>query len=129
VISGQVPVGVVSAAAGIAQAKAGRLRAVAMMSSDKLAGAENVPALSDALPGFGVAPRLFLLAPPGTPAAVVEKLDEAVRGVLASADLVQAAAQQGAVPAYLGPGALATDMVRESADWGKIIKAQKIAVE
>ena len=129
VISGQVPIGVVSAAAGIAQAKAGRLRAVAMMSSDKLAGAENVPALSDALPGFGVAPRLVLLAPAGTPAPVVEKLGEAVRAVLASADLAQAAAQQGAVPAYMAAGPLAADLVRESQDWGRIIKAQKIAVE
>jgi tripartite-type tricarboxylate transporter receptor subunit TctC len=129
VISGQVPVGVVSAAAGIAQAKAGRLRAVAMMSSDKLAGAENVPALSDALPGFGVAPRLVLLAPAGTPAPVVEKLGEAVRAVLASAELAQAAAQQGAVPAYMAAGPLAADLVRESQDWGRIIKAQKISVE
>ena len=129
VISGQVPIGVVSAAAGIAQAKAGRLRAVAMMSSDKLAGAENVPALSDALPGFGVAPRLFLMAPAGTPAPVVEKLGEAVRAVLASADLTQAAAQQGAIPAYMASGPLAADLVRESQDWGRIIKAQKISVE
>lgn len=129
VISGQVPIGVVSAAAGIAQARSGRLRAVAMMSSDKLAGAENVPALSDALPGFGVAPRLFLLAPAGTPAPVVEKLGEAVRAVLSSADLVQAAAQQGAIPAYMAAGPLTSDLLRESQDWGRIIKAQKIAVE
>jgi tripartite-type tricarboxylate transporter receptor subunit TctC len=129
VISGQVPIGVVSASAGIAQAKAGRLRAIAMMSGDKLAGAENVAALADALPGFNVAPRLFLLAPAGTPAPVVEKLNEAVRTVLASADLTQAAAQQGAVPAYMASAPLAADMVRESAEWGRIIKSQKVSVD
>jgi tripartite-type tricarboxylate transporter receptor subunit TctC len=129
VISGQVPLGVVSAAAGMAQAKGGKLRAVAMMSKDKLAGAENVPALAEALPGFDLAPRLFLLAPAGTPASVVERLNDAVRTVLASADLAQAAAQQGAIPAYMASGRLATDLVRESAEWGRIIKAQKIAAE
>ena len=129
VISGQVPFGVVSAAAGMAQAKSGRLRAIAMMSTAKLAGAENVPALAEALPGFDMAPRLFLLAPAGTPPPVVEKLNEAVRTVLASPDLAQAAAQQGAIPAYMASGPLAADMVRESAEWGRIIKAQKISAE
>ena len=129
VISGQVPFGVVSAAAGMAQAKSGRLRAIAMMSTGKLAGAENVPALAEALPGFDMAPRLFLLAPAGTPAPVVDKLNDAVRTVLASPELAQAAAQQGAIPAYMASAPLAADMVRESAEWGRIIKAQKISAE
>jgi tripartite-type tricarboxylate transporter receptor subunit TctC len=129
VISGQVPIGVVSAAAGLAQAKAGRVRAIAMMNTARLSGADNVPAMAAALPGFDVAPRLMLLAPAGTPATVVERLNEAARGVLESAELAQAAAQQGAVPAYMAPGPLAAALVRESADWARIIKAQKISVE
>lgn len=129
VISGQVPLGVVSAAAGMAQANAGKLRAIAMMSKNKLPGAENVPALADALPGFDLAPRLFLLAPAGTPPAVVEKLSEAVRSVLASAELAQAAALQGAVPAYMAAGPFAADLTRESAEWGRIIRQQKISID
>ncbi len=129
VISGQVPLGVVSAAAGMAQANAGKLRAVAMMSKGKLPGAERVPALAEALPGFDLAPRLFLLAPAGTPAAVVEKLSDAVRTVLASADLAQAAALQGAVPAYMAAGPFAADLTREAAEWGKIIRQQQISIE
>jgi len=38
-------------------------------------------------------------------------------------------AQQGAIPAYMASGPLAADLVRESADWVKIIKSQKISVE
>jgi tripartite-type tricarboxylate transporter receptor subunit TctC len=129
VISGQVPIGVVSAAAGLAQAKSGRLRAIGLMNTGKLAGAENVPALAEALPGFDVAPRLMLLAPAGTPATIVEKLNEAVRTVLASADLVQAAAQQGAIPAYMAPAQLGPEMQRETANWAAIIKSQKISAE
>jgi tripartite-type tricarboxylate transporter receptor subunit TctC len=129
VISGQVPIGVVSAAAGLAQSRAGKLRAIALMNTGKLAGAENVPALADALPGFNVAPRLMLLAPAGTPAAVVERLNEAVRTVLASAELGHAAALQGAIPAYLPPAQLGAEMVKEDADWQKFIKAQKISAD
>jgi tripartite-type tricarboxylate transporter receptor subunit TctC len=129
VISGQIPLGVVSAAAGLAQAKSGKLRAVALMNSAKLPGAENVPAMADALPGFDVAPRLMLLAPNGTPQAVVDKVNEAVRTVLASADLAQAAAQQGAIPSYMAPAQLGPEMQRESVAWGKLIKDQKISAE
>ncbi len=127
VIGGQIPLGVVSATAGIAQSKAGKLRAVAMMSPVSLPGAENVAPLSDALPGFNVAPRLMLLAPAGTPAAIVERLSEAVRVALANPEVIKSANLQGAVPAYLPSAELATDLVRESATWGKIIKDQKIS--
>lgn len=129
IISGQVPIGVVSAAAGMAQAKAGKLRAVALMNKGTLPGAENVPAMADALPGFDVAPRLMLLAPAGTPATVVAKLNEAVRTVLASAELAQAASLQGAVPAYLPPAELASAITRESAEWARTIKAAKISAD
>ena len=129
VISGQVPIGVVSAAAGLAQAKSGKLRAVALMSKGKLPGAEDVPAMADALPGFDVAPRLMLLAPVGTPAPVLEKLNQAVRTVLATPDLAQAAALQGAIPAYMEPAKLGPEMQRESAEWAKVIKDQKISAE
>jgi tripartite-type tricarboxylate transporter receptor subunit TctC len=129
VISGQVPIGVVSAAAGLAQAKSGKLKPVALMNTGKLPGAENVAPMADALPGFNVAPRLMLLAPAGTPAPIVEKLNDAVRTIVGSAEFAQAAAQQGAIPAYLPPAQLGPVLVKESADWAKIIKAQKIAVE
>jgi len=129
VIGGQIPFGVVSATAGIAQSKAGKLRAVAMMSPVSLPGAENVAPLSDALPGFSVAPRIMLLAPAGTPAAVLERLSEAVRTTLANPEVVQTANRQGAVVAYFGSAALAAELNKESAMWAKIIKDQKITAE
>ncbi|PZO20084.1 MAG: ABC transporter substrate-binding protein [Burkholderiales bacterium] len=129
VMSGQVPLGVVSATAGITQSKAGRLRALAMMSPVKLAGAEDVAPLSDALPGFNVAPRLVLLAPLGTPANIVDTLNTAVRNVLAKPETTRAANAQGAVPAYLSSSDLGPDLARESAQWAELIKTQKISIQ
>ena len=129
VISGQVPIGVVSAAAGIAQAKGGKLRALALMSPAKLAGAEDVPALADALPGFDATPRLFVLAPAGTPAPIVEQLEGVVRTVMASPELAQTAALQGAVPAFMGSAPMVGDLARESAMWSSVIREQKISAE
>jgi tripartite-type tricarboxylate transporter receptor subunit TctC len=129
VMGGQIPLAVVSVAAGMAQARAGRLKAVAQLSTGKLPGAESLPVLAEVLPGFDVAPSVFVLAPAGTPAAVVERLGEAIRTVLASADLAQAAAQAGVVPAYLAPPAQGAAMARETAQWADVIRQQKITAE
>lgn len=129
VVGGQIPLAVVSVAAGMAQARAGRLKAIAQLSIGKLQGAESLPALADVLPGFDVAPTLFVLAPAGTPTAVVARLDEAVRTVLASSELAQAAAQIGVVPAYLPPASLATLLTRETAQWADLIRQQKITAQ
>jgi tripartite-type tricarboxylate transporter receptor subunit TctC len=129
VIGGQVPLGVVSATAGLSQARAGKLRAVAMLSDHRLPGGEGVTPLSGVVPGFHVAPRLALMAPAGTPASVIEPLAEAVRKVLTAPETVQSALQQGAITAYLSPADLGRDLQREVADWDRVIKAQKITVE
>lgn len=129
VIGGQVPLGVVSAAAGLSQARAGKLRAVAMFSDDKLPGGDGVAPLSSVVPGFNVAPRLALMAPAGTSTAVITQLAEAVRKVLTAPETVQAALQQGAIAAYLPPAELARELQREVADWDRVIKERKISIE
>ena len=111
VISGELPIGVVSAAAAVPHVRAGKLKAIATMST-RMPGAEEVPPLSDALPGFNVGPRQMLLAPAGTPPEVAE-----------------AATKQGVSPAYMAPDLLAKDLQRESSDWMKVVNAQKISAE
>jgi tripartite-type tricarboxylate transporter receptor subunit TctC len=129
VVGGQVPIGVVSATAGMAQAKAGKLRAVALMNTARLEGAEGVPPLADALPGFDVAPRIFVLAPAGTPDEIVEKLSAAVRTVLATPEAGAAAAAQGTLRAYATPAQLGKDMADETRRWQRIIAEQNIVAE
>lgn len=129
VVSGQVPIGVVSATAAMAQAKAGRMRALALMSPARIEGAENVRPLADALPGFDVAPRLFVLAPAGTPNEVVERLSSAIRTVLEQPEAGTAASAQGAVRSYLGAAELGKEMVDETARWRRIVTEQRITAD
>jgi tripartite-type tricarboxylate transporter receptor subunit TctC len=129
VIGGQVPIGVVSATAAMAQAKAGKLRAVALMNNAKLEGAENVAPLADALPGFDVAPRIFVLAPAGTPNEIVDKLSAAVKAVLDTPEAGAAAAAQGTLRAYSTPAQLGKDMADETVRWKRIITEQRIVAE
>jgi tripartite-type tricarboxylate transporter receptor subunit TctC len=129
VIGGQVPIGVVSATAAMAQAKAGKLRAVALMNNAKLEGAESVAPLADALPGFDVAPRIFVLSPAGTPNEIVDKLSAAVKAVLDTPEAGAAAAAQGTLRAYSTPAQLGKDMADETVRWKRIITEQRIVAE
>jgi tripartite-type tricarboxylate transporter receptor subunit TctC len=113
----------------MAQAKAGKLRALALMNTAKLDGVEGVPPLADALPGFDVAPRIFVLAPAGTPNDVVDKLSAAVKSVLDTPDAGTAAATLGTLRAYATPAQLGKDMAAETTRWKKIIADQHIVAE
>jgi tripartite-type tricarboxylate transporter receptor subunit TctC len=129
VIGGQVPIGVVSATAAMAQSKAGKLRAVALMNSAKLEGAESIAPLADALPRFDVAPRIFVLAPAGTPNEIVDRFSAAVKTVLDAPDAGTAAAAQGTLRAYATPAQLGKDMAEETVRWKRIITEQRIVAD
>ena len=126
VASGQLPLGVVSATAGMTQARAGRLKALAMMSPDRLPGMEGVRPLSDAVSGFDVAPSLFVLGPAGMPAPVVGALGDAIRQVLAAPATEQTASAQGAVRAFGTSQQLTQAMTRDAELFGRVIREQGI---
>jgi len=128
VISGQIPVAVISAPPALAQAKAGRVRPIALTSPVKLAGADW-PALADTLPGFDASPRLFVLAPGGTPTDVVTRLNEVLRTALASRELLDAFSAQGAFADWSTPQALGIRMAQESLRWAQIARDAGIKAE
>ena len=121
VISGQLPIAIMSASPALAQAKAGRLRPIALTSPAKLANADW-PALADTLPGFDASPRLFVLAPTGTPVAVVALLNGALKNALASPEVMEAIANQGAAPDYSTPQELGARMSEEARKWERVAR-------
>jgi tripartite-type tricarboxylate transporter receptor subunit TctC len=129
VISGQVPLGVVSATAGLAQAKAGKLKALALLSPNKLAGTEGISALSEVVPKFDVSPYLFLLLPAGTASDIANKLSAAVKLVMAADDFSATAMRQGAIASYAPPAQLSREMTQETERWSRLIREQKITAE
>lgn len=129
VVSGQVPLGVVSAAGGMTQARAGRVKALALMSPDRLPGMEGLRPLSDAVPDFDVAPSLFVLGPAGLPAPVVATLGEAIRQVLAAPATETTASAQGAVRTYGTPQQLTQAMARDAELFGRVVREQGIKAD
>ena len=122
-VSGQIALGVLSAPPALAQVKSGKLRAIALTSPVKLAGAPEWPALADTLPGFDASPRLFVLAPAGTPGAVIARLDAAIKAILAKPAVLESLNAQGATAAPAGAEELGTLIAAELRKWAPVAKA------
>lgn len=104
--------------------KAGRLRAIAVTSAQRSALLPEVPTLAESgYPGFEVQSWFGLAAPAGTPAPVLERLNQALNKVLAQAELRQRLQEMAATPL---PGT-ATQMRQTIASdikrWREVVKA------
>ncbi len=128
-IGGQIPVAVVSAAAALAQEKGGKVRVIGITSPHKLRDAPHWRPIADWLPGFDASPRLFLLAPAGTPPAIVGRLDTETRKVLADPAVIETLIKQGVVPAPGSAEALARDLRTEVERWERLIREAKITLQ
>ena len=129
IINGQVPIGVISALAALGPTKAGRIRTLAVTSPQRLPSAPDWPAMAETLPGFSAAPNVFLVAPAGTPPAVVQRLSGALRSGMGSAEVVENLAKQGATPTPSAPSELASQIAEEVKRWAAVVKDAGIKVE
>jgi tripartite-type tricarboxylate transporter receptor subunit TctC len=129
IMSGQVPIGVISAIAATGPTKAGRIRTIAVTSPKRLPGAPEWPALAETLPGFSAAPNVFVVAPPGTPAPIVQKLSAAIRAAVTSRDVEENLAKQGATAFPSSSMELASQIAEETKRWAAVVKDAGIKVE
>jgi tripartite-type tricarboxylate transporter receptor subunit TctC len=127
VMSGRLEIGVLSTTLAAGPAKADKLRVIAVTSAQRVGFAPEWPPLGETLAGFDAAPSIFLLAPAGTSAAIVTRLNEATRKALALPDLQQAFSNQGASPTPGSPEALRAQIDSELKRWGAAAKAAGVS--
>lgn len=114
IVGGQVDFQVGLLAASVALVQAGKLRALAVTSRNRLPQLPSVPTMSEAgVPGFVFEPWGGFAVPAGTPDALIARLNEVLPGVLASAAVKDVMAKQGAVVDYAPPAAFAVQIARE----------------
>ncbi len=128
-MSGQVEMGVISATVALPQSRNGKIRTLAVTAPQRMAGAADVPALAETLAGFSASPNVFVVAPAGTPPAIVQRLAAAVLSVVTSKDAEESLARLGATPMPLGPGELGAQIAREVKQWSAVVKDAGIKVE
>jgi tripartite-type tricarboxylate transporter receptor subunit TctC len=130
VLSGNVPmtfVGIAGIAPLIGQ---GRVRALVTTSPRRLAEFPTVPTMIESgYPDFVVRAFFGLVAPAGTPAAVVAKLNAAIEGGLASPEMQKVFSTVGGEAAPGSPADFAASIASERAKWGAVGKAAGISLE
>lgn len=122
-IGGQIPVAMSGTVDSLSHIKAGSVRVLAVTSLQRVPALPNVPTLDEsALPGFSVAPWFGVVAPAGTPADIIEKLNGLIARAGKSPDLVKKISDLGGAIAT-GPSAEFADfMKKDVAHWGSLIK-------
>ncbi len=114
----------------LAAAKGGQAKALAVSSLRRSPLAPEVPTLAESgLPGFEAVTWLGLLAPAGTPPAVVGALNTAVVAVLNDPEVGKKLALQGFVPQPMEPDVFARFIKAETAKFSALIQQHKLVVE
>ncbi len=102
----------------------GQLRAIAVSSARRLPGMENVPTIGETVPGFEFSGWFALLAPAGTPADMVQRVNRDLDKTLNEPEVSQRLREFGIYSDGAGtPQALAEFMSRERERWGKTMRA------
>jgi tripartite-type tricarboxylate transporter receptor subunit TctC len=123
VIAGQVHLIFPSASSVMPHVKSGRLRALAVASAEPSALAPNLPTVAaSGLPGYESASILGLFAPAGTPATIINRLNQEIERALNRAEVKQKLFNAGAEVVASSPERLAATVKSEMARLGKVIR-------
>jgi tripartite-type tricarboxylate transporter receptor subunit TctC len=129
-IGGQVQIMFDNLPSALPQIKAGKLRAIAVTSLKRAPVLPDVPTISESgLPGFEASSWFGVLAPAGTPAPIVARINAEVNKWLQSADARERLLSQGAEAAGGTPEQFAHHIRAESEKWAKVVKASGAKVD
>jgi len=130
VLSGQPQLMFAVAPVGLPQVKAGRVRGIAVSTAQRSRMAPDLPTVAEAgVPGFDVIGWNGVLAPAGTPPAIINKLYGELEKALKQPDIVQRLAATGFEPVGSTPAAFA-DFVRKDIErWARVIRDAGIKMD
>ncbi len=106
-----------------------KVRALGISSAQRSALVPGLPTIAEAVPGFEVLGWYGVLAPAGTPAGIVARLNAELAVALKSADLQERLAAQGADPQGSTPAELGALLKVEIARWGAAVRASGARVD
>jgi tripartite-type tricarboxylate transporter receptor subunit TctC len=110
--------------------KDGRVKALAVTSAERSPLLPDVPTAAEIiLPGFQMGAWQALMAPAGTPPAIIARLNEAYGAALHDPQVAAQLASQGAVPKGTSPQAFRIFLQAEIQRWRKVVQASGIRLE
>jgi tripartite-type tricarboxylate transporter receptor subunit TctC len=129
-LGGHIPMAFAPVPATHENATSGKLRMLAVTSALRSTLLPDVPTIAEAaLPGFEAVLRYGLVAPAGTPRAIIDKLNAALNAALRSDDVRARLALDGAEPLPSTPADYGADIDREETQWSRVVKASGAKAE
>jgi len=123
VLAGTVKVSFVGVPNALPNVNAGKIRALAVSTRARYAEMPNVPTMDEAgVKGFDATIWLGLLAPPGTPREIVNKLNSTISKILSTPDAKKLMASAGVDVATSTPEEFGALMQSELERWGKVVR-------
>jgi tripartite-type tricarboxylate transporter receptor subunit TctC len=122
-LGGRVKVNLAGVPNVINHVRAGRLRALGVTTTQRWPDLPEVPTIAESgVPGYEATLWLCMLAPSGTPDAVVQRLSAEIGKALQDAEVLKQLRSAGIVPSYLGPQAFGAFMRAEHEKWGRVVR-------
>jgi tripartite-type tricarboxylate transporter receptor subunit TctC len=109
--------------------KAGNLKLVAVASPQRMASLPNVPAIAEVLPGFASVTWYAVVAPPRTPAAIVDKVNAGINAALHDSEVQKRLAELSAEPVGGTPQATVDYLKQETGRWKNVITAAHVTLD
>ena len=123
VIGGRVPL-IIEGYSGLAGAiQARTINVLAIASTRRLPDFPDLPTVAETLPGFAAGGWQGLVAPRGTSAPAIEKVNDGLKKVLSQADLAEQLASRGSYVAPMSPSEVGTFINAQQEQWRPILEA------
>lgn len=103
----------------IGHVKNGQLKVLGVASSERVSAYPDIPAISDTVPGFHMAGWFGLVAPAGTPTAIVERLNREIGDIIRSAETRNSLIESGLEPRIMSTADMAKKLHAEYTKYAK----------
>jgi tripartite-type tricarboxylate transporter receptor subunit TctC len=127
-LGGQVKVGCLGISSVINNHKAGQLRILAVTSAKRSEQLPDIPSIGEIIPGYEATVWSGLLAPAGTPAGVIARINDEVTKLVQRPDVKTAFTNTGTDVAVRGPKEFAELLRVEFNKWGKVVREVNLQI-
>ena len=128
-IAGQIALSFPTIPSALPHVQTGKLRAMGVTSAKRVGALPEIPAIAETVTGYDGSAWYGVLAPAGTPAAIVTRLHTELMTALRTPDLKDKLVSQGLEPASYTPEEFSALIVSELAKWAKVVAAAGVKNE